>query len=53
MSDYPDKQYRLHFGGQEYRVFVRPGVVCNTLCPDWTQGAFSCQNVPIHDECNP
>lgn len=37
--------YRLAFPGQEYRVFVPPGVACNKLCDDpfWKV----CGNVPV------
>ncbi|TPX69613.1 hypothetical protein SpCBS45565_g02343 [Spizellomyces sp. 'palustris'] len=33
--------------GQEHRVFVRPGIVCNTPCT--TYGADSCSEVSIRD----
>ncbi|CAZ85539.1 unnamed protein product [Tuber melanosporum] len=45
-------QWRTKFIGQEYRVFVKPGVVCNTLCADSAQGANSCQAITIRPECS-
>ncbi|KAI5795628.1 hypothetical protein EDC01DRAFT_652966 [Geopyxis carbonaria] len=39
------QQARLQFIGQEYRVFVAPGVVCNTLCDSPHPGPSSCQEV--------
>ena len=45
------KQVRLNFPGQEYRVFVEPGVVCNTLCDQWQLGAQGCQEVPTKAAC--
>jgi hypothetical protein len=45
------KQFRLAFPGQEYRVFVAPGVVCNTLCNNPFPGPISCQEVPVKDTC--
>lgn len=45
------KQFRLKFEGQGYRVFVAPGVSCDTLCTAPFPGPDSCKEVPIHDEC--
>lgn len=54
-SAFPDNSaynsYRLPFIGQEYRVFVRPGVVCNTLCNDWQLGPAGCKEIPVRNEC--
>ena len=41
------KQFRLAWPGQEYRVFVAPGVECNTLCNAWWAGPDSCSEVPV------
>jgi hypothetical protein len=41
------KQFRLPFLGQEYRVFVAPGVSCDTLCTNPHPGPDSCQEVPV------
>lgn len=45
--------YRLSFPGQEYRVFVAPGVACDTLC-DNPFGAPQdiCNEVPVVSQCN-
>lgn len=45
------KQFRLAFPGQEYRVFVAPGVSCNTLCTNPFPGPLSCQEVPVQSAC--
>ncbi|RPA91484.1 hypothetical protein L873DRAFT_1838653 [Choiromyces venosus 120613-1] len=45
-------QYRTNFGGQEYRVFVRPGVVCDTLCDEYWLGPQSCAEIPVRPECS-
>jgi hypothetical protein len=45
------KQFRLAFPGQEYRVFVAPGVDCNTLCTSPFPGPASCQEVPVQSTC--
>lgn len=45
------KQFRLAFPGQEYRVFVAPGVECNTLCTSPFPGPDSCQEVPVQGSC--
>lgn len=50
-------QWRLPwYGGngdpsQEGRVFVKPGVECNTLCDKWQDGAKGCQEVKLKDRC--
>jgi cysteine-rich repeat protein len=41
------KQFRLNFQGQAYRVFVTPGIECNTLCDHWELGPNSCREVPV------
>ncbi|KAL2269308.1 hypothetical protein VTJ83DRAFT_1492 [Remersonia thermophila] len=41
------RQFRLPFIGQEYRVFVAPGVVCNQLCDNPFPGPDSCREVPV------
>ena len=43
------KQFRLNFPGQLYRVFVAPGVECNTLCTTPFPGPDSCKEVPVRD----
>jgi hypothetical protein len=43
-------EWRLHWPGQENRVFVRPGIVCTRLCQDWPMGAASCEEVPYYGE---
>lgn len=44
--------YRSHFDGQEFRVFVKPGVVCDTLCDDWMLGNGACMEVAQIEGCN-
>lgn len=41
----PSAQWRLPWAGQEGRVFVRPGLECNTLCDHPELGKESCQEV--------
>ncbi len=45
------KQFRLNFPGQEYRVFVAPGIDCNTLCDHPFPGPQSCMEVPVQPNC--
>jgi cysteine-rich repeat protein len=45
------RQFRLNFPGQDYRVFVAPGIDCNTLCTTPFPGPESCQEVPVKDAC--
>jgi len=45
------RQFRLEFPGQTYRVFVAPGVVCNTLCTTPFPGPDSCREVPVRTDC--
>ncbi|KAK3331346.1 hypothetical protein B0H66DRAFT_636226 [Apodospora peruviana] len=45
------KQFRLAFPGQEYRVFVAPGIECDTLCTNPHPGPDSCQEVPVRHDC--
>ncbi len=45
------RQFRLEFPGQEYRVFVAPGIECDTLCTDPHPGPTSCQEVPVRSDC--
>ncbi|KAH7327291.1 hypothetical protein BKA65DRAFT_65165 [Rhexocercosporidium sp. MPI-PUGE-AT-0058] len=45
------RQFRLAFPGQEYRVFVAPGVECNTLCTTPFPGPDSCKEVPVQVTC--
>ncbi|KAL2121721.1 hypothetical protein VTJ04DRAFT_2176 [Mycothermus thermophilus] len=45
------RQFRLKFIGQEYRVFVAPGIECNTLCTNPFPGPDSCQEVPVGEGC--
>ncbi|KAF1837792.1 hypothetical protein BDW02DRAFT_456237, partial [Decorospora gaudefroyi] len=51
-------QWRLPWYGnargdpsQEGRVFVKPGVECNTLCDDWYLGKDGCKAVPVKNWC--
>lgn len=44
-------QWRLPWAGQEGRVFVEPGVACNTLCDRWWLGPQGCQEVKQLDHC--
>ncbi len=50
LSPTDPKQFRLNFSGQAYRVFVAPGVSCNTLCMT-PFGLESCQEVPVQTSC--
>jgi hypothetical protein len=43
-------QWRLRWPGQEYRVFVQPGIECNVLCINWTLGTEGCQEVPTYEQ---
>jgi cysteine-rich repeat protein len=45
------RQFRLKFPGQEYRVFVAPGIECDTLCTNPHPGPDSCQEVPVRADC--
>jgi len=45
------KQWRMNWSGQEGRVFVKPGVVCNTLCDHYELGKDGCKEVPIKYIC--
>jgi hypothetical protein len=45
------RQFRLKFEGQEYRVFVAPGIECDTLCTNPHPGPDSCQEVPVREDC--
>jgi hypothetical protein len=51
LSPTDPKQFRLAFPGQEYRVFVAPGVNCDTLCTSPFPGPQSCQEVPVQGTC--
>lgn len=44
-------QYRLSTPGQEGRVFVSPGVQCNTLCNEWYLGKDGCKEVGLRADC--
>ena len=44
-------QWRLPTQGQEGRVFVAPGVTCNTLCTNWQLGPKGCQEVGMRNDC--
>jgi len=53
----PDSQiaihYRLNFPGQEYRVFVAPGVECNTLCNNpFGAPQDICTEIQVVAQCN-
>ncbi|KAK3367286.1 hypothetical protein B0T24DRAFT_597111 [Lasiosphaeria ovina] len=45
------RQFRLEFPGQEYRVFVAPGVECDELCSEPFPGPDSCREVPVKAGC--
>lgn len=52
------QQFRLPWYGtpggdpsQQGRVFVKPGVSCNTLCDDYTLGKDGCKAVKELDSC--
>jgi hypothetical protein len=47
----PTAQWRLRWGAQGGRVFVRPEVVCDTLCDDWQLGEDGCQEVHEYAQC--
>lgn len=47
----PTAQWRLPWETQEGRVYVRPGVECNTLCDDWTLGLEGCGEVFLYPQC--
>lgn len=44
-----DEHWRLEWSipGHEHRVYVKPGVVCDTLCDNWQLGAAGCAEVSI------
>ncbi|KAL6717674.1 hypothetical protein ACLMJK_005589 [Lecanora helva] len=44
-------QWRLPAPYQEGRVFVAPGVTCDTLCDHWELGAGGCQEVSLREDC--
>lgn len=44
-------QWRLSVPGQEGRVFVAPGVTCDTLCDQWYLGAAGCREVKLRSDC--
>ena len=44
-------QWRLNAPYQEGRVFVAPGVTCDTLCDHWELGAGGCQEVTLRADC--
>ena len=44
-------QWRLPYPYQEGRVFVAPGVMCNTLCDEWTLGKDGCKEVSLKSDC--
>ena len=44
-------QFRLPVAYQEGRVFVEPGVTCDTLCDHWELGAGGCQEVTLRPDC--
>ncbi|KAK4183461.1 hypothetical protein QBC35DRAFT_443328 [Podospora australis] len=51
LSPADPRQFRLAMLGQEYRVFVAPGVECDTLCTSPHPGPGSCQEVPVKNDC--
>jgi len=44
-------QWRLPWRGEEGRVFVQPGLVCDVLCDHWELGAQGCKEVPEFPQC--
>lgn len=46
-----NSQWRMNWGSQEGRVFVKPGLACNTLCDDWQLGKDGCKAVKVRDVC--
>ena len=44
-------QWRLNAPYQDGRVFVAPGVTCDTLCDHWELGAGGCQEVSLRSDC--
>ncbi|KAM5349893.1 hypothetical protein ACJ41O_006398 [Fusarium nematophilum] len=44
-------QWRLKWpvAGHEHRVYVDPGVECNTLCNEWFLGAAGCEEVSVRE----
>ncbi len=47
----PSAQWRLPWPSQEGRVFVRPGVECDTLCDQWQLGKDGCKEVTELASC--
>lgn len=45
-------QWRLPWRGQEGRVFVAPGTVCDTLCEGWWLGSAGCGEVRLREGCS-
>lgn len=45
------RQFRLAFPGQEYRVFVAPGIECDQLCDAPFPGPDSCKEVSLQNTC--
>jgi hypothetical protein len=45
----PSAQWRLPWKSQEGRVFVRPGVECDTLCNEWWLGQNGCKEVWLNN----
>jgi cysteine-rich repeat protein len=51
LSPTDSRQFRLAFPGQEYRVFVAPGIDCDQLCTNPHPGPDSCKEVPVQQSC--
>jgi cysteine-rich repeat protein len=51
LADSDPRQFRLAFAGQEYRVFVAPGIECNTLCNSPFPGPDSCKEIAVQSTC--
>ena len=51
LSPTDTRQFRLEMPGQEYRVFVAPGVDCDELCLSPFPGPESCKEVPVRADC--
>lgn len=50
-NDDSESHYRIKFPYEEYRVFTKPGVVCDTLCDEYWLGPNSCQEVQVRQAC--
>ncbi|RPB11015.1 hypothetical protein P167DRAFT_575607 [Morchella conica CCBAS932] len=46
-----ESHYRVNFPNEGFRVFTKPGVVCDTLCDKYWLGPDSCQEVLVRQAC--